>query len=139
MVSIMAPPSEEGVDRRPWRTPNFRGAPRGLFSLHEKAPVTERGGRRLSVRAALACPTMRHTNGELHWQGTNQNQRTYPLDANGARYLIDRFNGEWAISFQPSGSAEEGREQVPWLPGKRSMTTAKQAVEAHHQARLSGS
>jgi hypothetical protein len=76
---------------------------------------------------------MRHTKGELVWTGTNSNQQTLPLNANGARYTIDRFGGAWVISFLPNGTPDKGpRERVEWLPGRRSMTTAKLAVAAHH-------
>lgn len=75
---------------------------------------------------------MRHSGGQLVWSGTSQNQTTAVLDDNGARYTIDRLGQSWMISFLPFGSAERGREAVPWLPGKKSLTTAKQAAEEHH-------
>lgn len=75
----------------------------------------------------------RHTDGKIVWTGTYSNQTTYPLDENGARYTIDRFGGEWVISFYPFATPDRGpRERVDWLPGKHSLTTAKAAVAAHH-------
>ncbi|MBU8839052.1 hypothetical protein [Mycolicibacterium goodii] len=76
---------------------------------------------------------MRHTNGELVWAGTNSNQYTYALNDNGARYTIDRWAGEWIISYLPFGTADKGRQPVPWLPGRRSLTTAKEAAAAHYE------
>ncbi|MCT7373277.1 hypothetical protein [Mycolicibacterium llatzerense] len=61
--------------------------------------------------------------------------QTYSLDANGARYTVDRWAGQWVISFLPGGSADKGREQVPWLPGRQSLTTAKDACAAHWRSR----
>lgn len=78
---------------------------------------------------------MRHSGGRIVWSGTNQNQSTAPLDDNGARYTIDRLGQSWVISFLPFGTADRGREAVPWLLGKQSLTTAKQAVEEHHSQR----
>ena len=76
----------------------------------------------------------RHTNGEIIWTGHQSNQQTYPLNENGARYTISRFGGEWVILYLPLGTPQpnDGHEIVPWLPGRRSMTTAKQAAAAHH-------
>lgn len=77
---------------------------------------------------------IRHTNGKIVWtQRGKQNWSTYALDADGARYTIDRFGKHWAIGYLPKGTPEHGpREQVPWLTGRHSLTTAKQAVAAHH-------
>lgn len=76
---------------------------------------------------------VRHSNGVIHWTGTNSNQQTYSLNSDGARYTIDRSGGSWVIGYLPRGTADRGRERVEWLPGRRSMTTAKQAVEHHWQ------
>lgn len=77
----------------------------------------------------------RHTGGVLRWTGTQRNQQTYSLNADGARYTIDRWVDEWVISFLPGGTPENGRERVPWLPGRRSLTTAKSACAAHWSSR----
>lgn len=73
----------------------------------------------------------RHTRGVLVWAGTGRNQQTYALDENGARYTIDRLGQRWVVSFLPAGTADKGREPVGWLPGRRSLTTAKAACAAH--------
>lgn len=49
----------------------------------------------------------------------------------GARYLIDRFDGDWVLSLQQTGDASGGRTEVPWLPGRRSLPTARASCEAH--------
>lgn len=81
----------------------------------------------------------RHTGGVLKWTGTQRNVQTYPLDANGARYTVDRWVDRWVISFLPEGTADKGREPVPWLPGRRSLTTAKAACAAHWSHRTTDS
>ena len=78
----------------------------------------------------------RHTNGEIVWTGTQSNQSTYALDSAGARYTIDRLKDSWIISYLPLGSADKGRTPVPWLPGRRSLTTAKRAVAVHHDEQV---
>lgn len=77
----------------------------------------------------------RHTGGVLKWTGAQSHIHTYPLDADGARYTVDRLGDRWVISFLPYWTADKGREPVPWLPGRQSLTTAKAACDAHWQAR----
>lgn len=74
----------------------------------------------------------RHTNGALVWTSGNQHITTYALNAEGARYTIDRFGGRWSIMFLPHGRADRGHERVPWLAGRHTLTMAKEAVAAHH-------
>lgn len=80
---------------------------------------------------------MRHSDGEIMWFGGRQNLTTCALDENGARYTIDRWVESWVISFLPFGTAENGRQPVPWLSDRKSLTTAKEAVEEHNRLRLS--
>lgn len=80
----------------------------------------------------------RHTGGVLKWTGTPRNARTYPLDDDGARYTVDRLGDRWVISFLPHNTADKGRERVPWLPGRQSLTTAKAACAVHWQGRQRG-
>lgn len=80
----------------------------------------------------------RHTNGTIRWVcAGRQNHTTYPLNAEGARYMIIRWAQQWLIWYLPHGTAEGGHRRVAWLPGRRSLTTAKAAVAADH-ARTSG-
>lgn len=80
---------------------------------------------------------MRHTDGRIVWFGGHQNLSTYALDADGARYTIDRLGESWVISYLPFGSADKGREAVPWLPGRQSLSGAKLAVDDDHARRRS--
>ena len=80
----------------------------------------------------------RHTNGEIVWTGTQSNQSTYALDSAGARYTIDRLTDSWMISYLPLGTADKGRTAVPWLPGPRTLFTAKRAVAVYHDEQSCG-
>lgn len=84
---------------------------------------------------------MRHTNGQIHWTRSGaQNHSTYPLDAAGARYTIDRWIGErgartWVISYLRGGTADRGRERVPWIDERRTLAAAKASVAADYGTR----
>lgn len=85
---------------------------------------------------------MRHTNGQIRWtQRGAQNHATYPLDAAGARYTIDRWAGEpsgtrtWVISYLPGGIPAQGREKVPWIDERRTLAAARSAVAADYVRR----
>lgn len=85
---------------------------------------------------------VRHTNGQIHWtQRGVQNYSTYPLDAAGARYTIDRWAGEpggtrsWVISYLPDGTPVGGRGKVSWVDERRTLDAAKDAVAADYAKR----
>lgn len=85
---------------------------------------------------------IRHTNAQILWTRSGaQNHATYPLDAGGARYTIDRWIGAhrgaraWVISYLPQGTPAHGREQVRWIDERRSLDAAKAAVAADYATR----
>ncbi|OBY33452.1 hypothetical protein [Mycolicibacter kumamotonensis] len=76
---------------------------------------------------------VRNTGGKIIWTGNHPAYSTLPLDDNGARYIISRFGGQWVILYLPQGTPQpdDGHERVPFLSGRQSLVTAKQAVVTH--------
>lgn len=67
----------------------------------------------------------------MHWKQVGRRQNYTAVQRDGSRYTIDRLASTWMISYLPTGNAQGGRQPVPWLPGKQSLTNAKASCQAH--------
>lgn len=67
----------------------------------------------------------------LHWHSFRTAHRADVSD--GSAYTIARWGTDWVIHYLPNGRPTESSppQRVEWLPGRRTLATAKASCEAH--------
>lgn len=65
----------------------------------------------------------------LKWRSFRTAHRADLRD--GGAYTIARWGNDWVVHYLPTGRPDGGVQRVEWLPGRRTLATAKTSCEAH--------